>query len=61
MTSWLRAVPTPCTGVCTMGEDGFCDGCRRTLDEIARWSQMTDPERLRLMERELPLREIPPA
>lgn len=57
MTSVLRAVPTPCIGVCTLSEDGLCDGCLRTGDEIARWLQMDDDERLRLMERVLPERE----
>ena len=31
-------VPSPCTGVCVIGEDGLCEGCTRTLAEIARWS-----------------------
>jgi uncharacterized protein len=26
-------------------DDRYCLGCRRTLGEIARWSQMTDAER----------------
>lgn len=25
---------------------GWCAGCWRTLDEIARWSAMDDPQRL---------------
>lgn len=47
---------TPCTGVCTIGEDGLCLGCRRTRDEIARWPGMGSDERLRLMRDELPQR-----
>jgi len=53
----FRAVPSPCIGVCTMAEDGYCDGCHRTSAEIARWIQMGDDERLRLMEDVLPERE----
>ena len=34
---------------------GLCIGCARTLDEIARWPQMTDAERERVMA-ELPRR-----
>jgi predicted Fe-S protein YdhL (DUF1289 family) len=34
---------------------GVCIGCCRTLDEIARWSGMSDPERISVME-QLPLR-----
>jgi predicted Fe-S protein YdhL (DUF1289 family) len=51
------AILTPCTGVCTLGEDGLCLGCHRTGAEIARWGQMNDVERLRLMDTILPLRE----
>lgn len=51
------AVLSPCTGVCVLGEDGLCDGCFRTGSEIASWSQMSDVERLRLMDDVLPKRE----
>lgn len=37
---------SPCVNVCQMDPDkGVCLGCARTLDEIARWSAMTDKER----------------
>ena len=51
------AVLTPCTGVCHLGGDGYCLGCLRSGDEIARWQQMGDSERLRIMEHVLPQRE----
>lgn len=57
MTTAFRAVLSPCTGVCTLDADGLCDGCHRTTSEIARWSQMDDDERLRLMETVLLQRE----
>ena len=50
MTILFRAVLSPCIGVCSLGDDGLCDGCHRTGAEIARWSQMNDDERLQLME-----------
>ena len=35
-------VPSPCTNVCRMdAATGWCEGCLRTIDEIAAWSQMT--------------------
>jgi len=34
---------------------GLCMGCGRTLDEIARWAQMSDAERERIMA-QLPVR-----
>lgn len=53
----FRAVLSPCTGVCSLDDAGLCRGCRRTTGEIARWGQMNDDERLRLMELVLPMRE----
>lgn len=47
---------TPCIGVCTMNPRGLCDGCLRTLDEIAGWSQMDEAVREHLMDRILPAR-----
>lgn len=33
-------VPSPCIDVCRMDpRTGLCEGCLRTLDEIAGWSQ----------------------
>lgn len=53
----FRAVLSPCIGVCTLDDAGLCEGCRRTTSEIARWGQMSDDERLRMMEVVLPMRE----
>ncbi|MGA0571516.1 DUF1289 domain-containing protein [Variovorax sp. VNK109] len=37
------AVRSPCVSVCVMSErSGLCEGCWRTLDEIAAWSAMDD-------------------
>ena len=57
MTFQYRAVLSPCIGVCAIDDDGLCRGCHRTGDEIARWLQMGDDERLHLMETVLPQRE----
>jgi uncharacterized protein len=39
-------VPSPCIGVCRIDADtGLCDGCLRTLDEIAAWSTLDDASR----------------
>lgn len=53
----VAAVLTPCIGVCTMNARGLCDGCFRTLEEIATWSQMDDARRTELMDKTLPTRE----
>jgi predicted Fe-S protein YdhL (DUF1289 family) len=42
---------SPCIKVCQMDpQRGLCLGCRRTLDEIARWAQMNEAERAQIME-----------
>lgn len=57
MNTPFRAVLSPCIGICSLDDDGYCSGCHRTGSEIARWSQMNDDERLRMMESVLPERE----
>lgn len=40
------AVPSPCISVCNMNvKTGWCEGCHRTIDEIAGWSRMSDTEK----------------
>jgi predicted Fe-S protein YdhL (DUF1289 family) len=47
---------SPCIKVCTIdARSGLCLGCNRTIDEIARWSVMSDSERACIMD-ELPTR-----
>jgi hypothetical protein len=50
-------VSSPCTGVCKLDGDDICIGCFRSKDEIARWTQMSDREKLfviaRLTDRKL--------
>jgi predicted Fe-S protein YdhL (DUF1289 family) len=42
---------SPCINICTLDEHGVCQGCYRTLQEIASWSQMTrTAQRLLLLE-----------
>jgi hypothetical protein len=49
-------VPSPCVNVCRMSEaHGLCEGCLRTLDEIATWSLLDDAEK-RAVWRDLPQR-----
>jgi len=41
---------SPCINVCKMDErSGFCDGCFRTIDEIACWSGYTRAEKLAVL------------
>lgn len=39
----MPAVPSPCVDVCRMhAGTGWCEGCARTIDEIAAWSTLDD-------------------
>jgi predicted Fe-S protein YdhL (DUF1289 family) len=38
-------VPSPCIGVCRMAANGLCEGCLRTIDEIAGWRDADDEMR----------------
>jgi predicted Fe-S protein YdhL (DUF1289 family) len=42
-------VPSPCINVCRLNAQGLCIGCRRTLGEIAEWSQASDARRLEIV------------
>lgn len=42
----VEDVPSPCSSVCRMDRlSGFCEGCLRTIPEIAGWSKMEDETR----------------
>jgi hypothetical protein len=42
----IAPVPSPCIDVCRMNPDtGWCDGCLRTIDEIAGWSSFDDVQK----------------
>jgi predicted Fe-S protein YdhL (DUF1289 family) len=39
-------VASPCVSVCRMNEQtGLCEGCLRTIDEIAHWGLFDDDEK----------------
>jgi uncharacterized protein len=43
------AVASPCVDICRLDARGLCIGCRRTLSEIAEWSQASDARRLEIL------------
>ena len=54
----MDEVPSPCVRVCRIdGTTGFCLGCKRTLAEIAAWSNLSEPEKNRI-KANLPYREV---
>jgi predicted Fe-S protein YdhL (DUF1289 family) len=45
-------VPSPCLSVCRMdAARAVCEGCWRSIEEIAAWSRMADVDKLVVWER----------
>lgn len=42
-------ISSPCANICKLNEQDVCIGCLRTRSEIARWSQMSEWERVSIM------------
>jgi predicted Fe-S protein YdhL (DUF1289 family) len=40
-----RPVRSPCVNICALDNDDVCTGCQRTVEEITRWSRMSNDER----------------
>ncbi|MFK7942993.1 MAG: DUF1289 domain-containing protein [Paracoccaceae bacterium] len=59
---WSRdEIESPCDKICMIHPDTrLCIGCKRTGDEISRWSRMS-PEERRAVMLELPDRNAGPA
>ncbi len=50
--SAMADVPSPCIDLCRMNPaTGFCDGCLRTIDEIAGWSGYSGDEKRAVLAR----------
>jgi len=42
----VPVIPSPCVDICLMDDaTGWCEGCGRTLDEIARWGSTDKADR----------------
>jgi uncharacterized protein len=59
-------LPSPCINICRMDPaSGLCEGCLRTLDEIAQWSTASESRKQaiwqQLKQRAEKLESAPPA
>ena len=44
------SIPSPCINVCRMdAKSGLCEGCLRTLDEIAGWAAAPDERKVLIL------------
>ncbi|UTW52668.1 DUF1289 domain-containing protein [bacterium SCSIO 12827] len=47
-----QLICSPCISVCVVDEPtGFCQGCWRTVDEIAQWPRLMRHQRLEILAR----------
>ena len=42
---------SPCINVCVLDAEQICTGCGRTIEEIARWGQMSAAEQWQVVGR----------
>ncbi|CAI8798780.1 DUF1289 domain-containing protein [Pseudomonas sp. IT-196MI5] len=49
MSATERPVASPCVNICALDDDDICTGCQRTVEEITRWSRMTNDERRKVL------------
>jgi predicted Fe-S protein YdhL (DUF1289 family) len=53
-----QPVPSPCIQVCRIDRaSGWCEGCQRSLDEIAAWSRLDEAGRRAVWQQVLLRRE----
>jgi predicted Fe-S protein YdhL (DUF1289 family) len=56
MSSAATTIASPCVGVCALdAATGRCEGCLRTIDEIAAWGALDERARREIWKR-LPAR-----
>ena len=52
MSTTLKEIASPCVNVCQVNPcNGLCQGCMRTLDEIAGWLDFSATEKLAVLEK----------
>ena len=44
-------VPSPCVLTCQLDDQKICLGCKRTIDEIVAWLNMSEDEKRAVWER----------
>ena len=42
-------IKSPCVNLCRLDEKNVCIGCKRTVDEIAKWGSSPDQEKIKIL------------
>jgi predicted Fe-S protein YdhL (DUF1289 family) len=57
----MKPMPSPCVNICRMDPaSGLCEGCFRTLEEIAAWSAATNVQKRLILAAIAQRRAFPP-
>jgi len=46
----MKLVPNPCKSICKL-KDNVCVGCKRTAEEIAKWTKLSNEEKKIIVDR----------
>lgn len=46
-----KKIQNPCKLVCKYDQDSVCMGCKRTREEVAKWPDYTDEEKLAVFDK----------
>ena len=44
-------VDSPCVNLCELDSDFVCKGCGRTIEEVLKWPEYTDEQKLAVLNR----------
>jgi uncharacterized protein len=47
----MAEVKSPCRLICKYNEEGICMGCKRNREEIIKWPNYTDEEKLEVFKK----------
>jgi len=45
------SVDSPCVDICKLDSDFVCEGCGRTIEEVLKWPEYTDQQKLAVLNR----------
>jgi len=54
----MADIQSPCMKICFRDSKDVCFGCRRTGEEIGKWSKYTDEERKEILEKTTKRRNV---
>jgi len=46
-----ESIDSPCVNICELDSDFVCKGCGRTIEEVLKWAEYTDEQKLAVLNR----------